>query len=421
MKEVLELPVFRRLLVATIFNELAWWIGSVSLALLIYRQTGSAVGAAAFFLCSQLGPALLSPLVVARFDRVAVRRVLGELYVLEGAIFLALAWLSTHFNLAASLGLVLLDGVLFVAARVLARTAWTSVTSSAGLMQEANALINSALSVCWMLGPALGGALVALGGTSSALLVNAGVFAFVAVFVLTARGMPAGSPERTSALRRLRSGLDYVKDQPAIRRLLGLQSVAIVFFSISLPIEVVFVQHTLHGGATGYGVLLAVWGAGAIAGSALFARWRRLPPNRLIGLGAAAYGVGFLVMATAPTLAVAIIGAGIVGAGNGSEYGAFRAVLQDVTSERWMAIVLSLNESLLQAALGLGIVLGGALTAAVGPRPALAAGAAGSLTLAILMWGSLKPLEASRAKDESFPRPEPASAPEPLTAGQQRP
>lgn len=421
MKTVLDLPVFRRLLVATVMNELAWWIGSVSLALLIYRRTGSAVGAAAFFLCSQFGPALLSPLLVARVDRVPARRALGEIYALEAVIFLALAWLTSHFSLAAILVLVLVDGILFVTARVVARAAWTSATTSAGLMHEANAVINSSLSVCFMLGPALGGVLVAIGRTKTALLVNVGMFAVISLLLFTARGLPSGDPEQAPALARLREGLRYVREEPVIRRLLGLEAAAIVFFSVSLPIEVVFVQHTLHGGASGYGLLLAVWGVGAIAGSAVFARWRRLPANRLIALGAAAYGVGFLVMATAPTLAVAVIGGGIAGAGNGSQYGAFRAALQEITSERWMAIVLSVTESLFQGGPGAGIVLGGVLTAVLGPRPALATGAAGSLIVAALMWAGLKSISPSSDSPEIGPQTDPVSTPEPLTAGQQHP
>jgi MFS family permease len=421
MKSVLDLPVFRRLLIATVMNELAWWIGSVSLALLIYRRTGSAVGAAAFFLCSQFGPALLSPLLVAKVDRVPARRALAELYALEAVIFLALAWLTSHFSLVAILALVLFDGILFVTARVLARAAWTSVTTEGDLMHEANAVINSSLSVCFMLGPALGGVLVAIGRTKTALLVNVGMFALISLLVFTAKGLPSGEPEQAPALARLREGLAYVRGEPVIRRLLSLEAAAIVFFSVSLPIEVVFVQRTLHGGASGYGVLLAVWGAGAIAGSAVFAKWRRLPPNRLIALGAAAYGVGFLVMATAPTLAVAVIGGGIAGAGNGSQYGAFRSALQGITSERWMAIVLSVTESLFQGGPGAGIILGGVLTAVVGPRPALAVGAAGSLIVAALMWARLKAPVMSPEIAESVPQDDPISEPEPLTAGQQRP
>ena len=50
-----------------------------------------------------------------------------------------------------------------------------------------------------------------------------------------------------------------------------------VLFTISFPVEVVFAQHSLHAGPRGYGALLSAWGAGAVVGSAVYARWRRSP------------------------------------------------------------------------------------------------------------------------------------------------
>jgi hypothetical protein len=87
----LRLPAFRRLLAAYVLNELAWSVGTLALSVLVYRRTGSAIGSAAFFLCSQVLPALVSPALVARFDRTPPRRVLPALYGLEALLFAALA------------------------------------------------------------------------------------------------------------------------------------------------------------------------------------------------------------------------------------------------------------------------------------------------------------------------------------------
>ena len=87
VRRVLKLPAYRRLLGAYTLNELAFSIGSVALALLVYRRTGSALGATAFFLCSQFFPALVAPMVVARLDRRAPREVLPSLYARKGSPF----------------------------------------------------------------------------------------------------------------------------------------------------------------------------------------------------------------------------------------------------------------------------------------------------------------------------------------------
>src|SRR5438105_3742033 len=128
-------------------------IGSVALALLVYRRTGSAIGATGFFLFAQFVPALISPLCVARLERLSPRAVLPALYGFEAVVFLVLAWVASgHFTAVIVLALALLDGVAALTARALARAATVTVTSAAGLLREGNAVANGAFSVCFMLG-----------------------------------------------------------------------------------------------------------------------------------------------------------------------------------------------------------------------------------------------------------------------------
>ena len=96
-------------------------------------------------------------------------------------------------------------------------------------------------------------------------------------------------------------------------------------------------------------------------------------------------------MAIAPSLGIAMVGAVIAGVGNGVQVVAVRTALQEAIPERWMALILSLNESIFQAVPGAGILLGGAIAWLAGPRVALAAGAAGSLAVALAMWVKLRP------------------------------
>jgi len=389
VNRVLQIPAYRRLLAAYTLNELAFMVGSLALALLVYRKTGSALGAAAFFLASQFVPALLAPLAVARLEHRRPRPVLPALYWFEALVFFALAWVAGHFSLIAVLALALIDGVAALTARSLARAATVSVTSVAGLLREGNAVANGAFSVCFMLGPAAGGAVVAAGGTSAALIAVGCIFGVIGLTLATATGLPEPAPSRHSAHGRVRAALEYAREHVVIRRLLLLQVWGVLFFTISVPVEVVFAEHSLHAGSAGYGVLLSAWGAGAVAGAAIYARWRALPSRDLIVIGAASLGVGFLVMSIAPTLAVAIVGAGFAGIGNGVEAVAARTALQEATQERWMALMMSLNESLFQSVPGAGIVLGGALTALGSPRSALAVAGAGSLAVTVAAWFAL--------------------------------
>jgi MFS family permease len=194
----LRIVAFRRLFAAYVLNELAWSVGTLALSLLVYRETGSAIGSAGFFLSAQFLPALLAPALVARLDRASVRIVLPILYVVESLLFAALAYLAHHFLLVPVLVLALADGAIAATARSLATAARVEILRPRDLMHEGNALGSFAFSGAYMAGPLIGGAVVAAGGTVAALLVNCGLFATVgAVLAITA--LPGAKPEPGSA------------------------------------------------------------------------------------------------------------------------------------------------------------------------------------------------------------------------------
>jgi MFS family permease len=381
MRQAWALPVFRRLLSAYALNELAWSVGTVALSVLVYRRTGSAIGSAAFFICSSFLPAVLGPPLVARLDQQPPKYVLTSLYVLEAVLFALLAWMTTSFSLTAVLALSLADGAVATAARALASAARAEVLKPLGLLREGNAIANGVVSAAFFAGPIIGGIVVALGGTAAALLANSAIFAVMAPLLATA-GLPDPAARHGPRSSRLKAAVAYARGDRGLMQLIGLQALGLVFFTISMPVEIVFVSRSLHDGPAAYGALLSAWGGGAVAGSLVYARWRRGRPVILISASAAVTGVGFAVMAVAPTLGVAIIGAVVGGIGNGVEAVAMRTTLQERTPNRWMALIMSLSEMVSTLAPGLGILLGGVITALTTPRVGLGAAAVGSLLFA---------------------------------------
>lgn len=382
MIRCLRIVAFRRLLAAYVFNELAWSVGTLALSLLVYRRTGSAIGSAGFFLCSQFLPALLSPALVARLDRASVRIVLPALYAVEAVLFGALAYLSRNFLLVPVLLLALADGAIAATARSLATAARIEILRPVDLMHEGNALGSFGFSFGYMAGPVIGGAVVAAGGTLAALLVNCGLFGVIACF-LAITALPGAKPEPGSALSRLGRGLAHLRSDAVLAHLMIIQAIGLCVFTISIPVEVVYAQHTLNAGADGYGLLLGVWGGGAVAGSFVYARFRRRSASALIGGSALALAAGFAVMTIAPSLIVALVGAAVAGAGNSVEWVAWRTAIQERTPDRWMALVMSLCDSMSMLAPGVGIVAGGLLAEFASARAAFGVAAVGSLLFAI--------------------------------------
>jgi hypothetical protein len=328
MNGVLRIAAFRRLLAAYVLNELAWSVGTLALALLVYRRTGSAIGSTGFFLCSQVLPALLSPPLVATLERRAPNRLLPALYGLEAVLFAFLALLTSRFSLVPVLVLALLDGLVAIVARAMANAVRVQVLRPLDLVPEGNVVANGAFALCFMAGPLIGGAVVVAGGTVAALLANCGLFALMGL-LLAGVGLPRTSEAQDGpAMGRLRGALRHARTDRGLFRLLVLQGVGMAIFTISIPVEVIYAQHTLHAGASGYGALLSGWGAGAIAGSLVIARFRRQAVWSLIAGSSLALAVGFLLMSAAPTLAVGVAGAVIAGLGNGVESTAAQTAVQ---------------------------------------------------------------------------------------------
>ena len=103
----------------------------------------------------------------------------------------------------------------------------------------------------------MAGLVVAAAGVENALLADAGSFLAVALLLGATRSLRAPEPDDAEVgwVRRLRRGLAYVGDRPALRRLLGTKAAAFVFFALVIPVEVVFAKQTLDAGDAKYQIL----------------------------------------------------------------------------------------------------------------------------------------------------------------------
>jgi MFS family permease len=180
-------------------------------------------------------------------------------------------------------------------------------------------------------------------------------------------------------MQRLRDGYRYVRERPALARLLTAESAAFVFFYAAIPIEIVFAKETLGAGDAGYGLLLSSWGIGMVAGGVVFALLRRLTLRVLLGASTLAIGLAYLGMGVAPSLAVACGAAAVGGIGNGTQWVAMISAVQELTGLRYQARVMAMMESISSATPGIGFVLGGAVAAILSPRASFAVAGFGVL------------------------------------------
>jgi Na+/melibiose symporter-like transporter len=168
----------------------------------------------------------------------------------------------------------------------------------------------------------------------------------------------------------LRESMRYVAGSEPLRLLLLGEGVAFVFFYLVVPVTVVYASRSLHAGPGGYAAILAAWGAGIAIGSAAHLRLaRRIGPGMILA-STAAVAAGYLGTAAAPTLVFACVASVVGGIGNGTQWASVETAVHELVEARFRTRVAAVLEALAAIAPGVGIALGGALTASLSPRMA---------------------------------------------------
>jgi MFS family permease len=184
-------------------------------------------------------------------------------------------------------GLVALHGASF-AFFVPASTAIVPQIVRSDLLVEANSLRQFVRPLTLrLLGPAVGGVLIAAFGTGTAFLVDALSFAFAALAIGFLRTRGRARPQRSagaaSFAREITEGLRFIRVEAWL--LLSLVATGLWLFVTVGPIEVLIpflVKNQLDAGADGLGIVFAAGGLGAIVGSLAMGHRGRTPTRPLV-------------------------------------------------------------------------------------------------------------------------------------------
>ena len=274
------------------------WMQQIAAYWLVLELTGSAVAVGALALAQLLPVTVLGLLVGQIIDRFDVRRLLVCTETILSAIALTLSTLTLtgaievwHLYALGTLG-----GVVTVFGNPARHALVFRIVGSADL-PNAVALSSGLGTTARIVGPGLGGLVVAVAGPGVAFGVNAASYgATVAALVAmrTADLLPFVRPPERATLRGL------------ARFVLLNRRVTVAFFGVLLLSTVSFnfdvllplvAKQTLDAGADVFGLIAAVFGAGALLGSLLMATLGRAS-LRLLLVGAGAFGV--LELALAP-------------------------------------------------------------------------------------------------------------------------
>lgn len=363
-------------------------ITMVALVVLVVDLTGSAVNVGGV-LVARLLPTFAGPLVGVVADRLRDRRrLLVAVDLVRAGLVCAMIPASSMPPLYALAFLLGLCQTLF---NPTIRASFPGVVGG-GDLTRANAIISGTFSCALAAGPALGGVLVAAAGVDAAFALDAATY-LVSAALLATVPMPrpvGGEGGSAGFLRELAAGFGYLRGARVPLAVVAGAGLLMLAENTTVPAEVFLAKQTFGAGDAGYGLLVATWGAGMIAGSGLMAALG--DRARLLTWYLASVFVAATALAAtglAPFFWAALGAFTLAGICNGVDNVSTDALLQKRVSGPFLGRVYSVLFTARTAGESLALLLGGVLVEATGPRAtyvlsAAAVAAVGLLVLSLL-------------------------------------
>ncbi|WP_436527818.1 MFS transporter [Actinoplanes sp. HUAS TT8] len=384
-------PVFRALWIGVLASNVGTWMQTVGAQWLVVHEANAATWVSLVQTVTTL-PVLLFALPAGTIADALDRRRL--LIAVQLSLFLIAATLTVLTALGeAGPGTLLIFTFLLGCGQALTLPSWQAVIPEVVPHDElpsASALGAVNTNLARSAGPALAGLLVAQFGSALVFGVNALSFAVFAVALLRwrrPRKPPVSRPEHFASA--LRAGGRYVRWSPVIRRILGRVLLFVLPGSVVWGLLPLVASRELGMGASGYGILLAALGLGAIGGALLMPRARKLlRTDQMIAVTGSAYGVALLLTALVPSRLVvppALVVAGLAWMMLVSRMN----VAMQLNLPNWVrARALAIYQLVFAGGQALGAFAWGQSAEAFGLRPTfgLAAGLMLAGTLTVRLW-----------------------------------
>jgi MFS family permease len=351
----------------------------VALALRVYQETHSTLAVTMVLLAGGLPVLLLAPVSGLLLDRLPMGRVLAVAGLVVAG---ALTGLALAHSLMATILFVLLFGV---ADSVLQPGLTAAIPQLAGEVSvlRATSRLQGATMGGTAIGPLLAGVAGSIGGTSTALLLDAAVSVLFSLVISTLGLRRARTPAPHGADDGMAAGLRYLRRDRSMGLLVVVVSVMLAFLGVSMVVEVFLAEKVLHGGTTGYALLITAWTGGMTLGTIIAGRLRSrlLAPGIIVGL--VVLGLGVAGGAISPTMWMAIAAYGIGGIGDGVQLVGARALLLQRAPAHIAGRACAVFTGATSGAISLGMGLSAALVALLGVRGALLAAGVASMVAAV--------------------------------------
>jgi MFS family permease len=351
----------------------------------VYELTGSVLQTGLVGAGQAVALLVLSPIGGAYADRLDRRKLLQWAQGVSLLVALVLAVLTLSGQ--AQAWHVILSVLFTTAAATFdqpARQAIIPAIVGKPRLAQAIALLNPSREVAVLVGPALAGLLIALGGPGLMYLFDVATYAVLIVVLAVLRVPPlvqSGPPR--SVFGSIADGARYVMHRPLITRLMALDLSATVFAAYRVLLPAIALD-LLEVGPTGYGLLSAAPSAGALL--ATYTVFRTIERSQRLGsvvlVSTMLYGGAAVMLAQSRWFPMALVAALLLGGLDAMATTIRHAAVQVDTPDEIRGRVTAFYQMSSRGGPALGDVVVGAFASVVGPVVALTVGGFGPLLVA---------------------------------------
>ena len=376
----LRLPIYRALWLASVASNIGTWMHEVANAWLMTTLTSSPL-LVALIQTAEAMPIFALALPAGALADVMDRR---KLLLITQTWMLLVASALGAVTLAGAMtpNLLLILTAAMGAGVSLNMPAWQAITPELVGSKElasAVALGGVGLNLARVVGPAVGGLLVAAIGPGFVFLLNSASFVGVIIVLRQWRRNPKpGTLPAEDIMGAMRAGVRYMRYSPKFQAVLVRTGSVVLCSSAMWALLPVIARHELGVGAAGYGVILGCLGCGAVTGAAVLPGLRRRFSVDLLTACAAILTAGVLLVLSFFPIFSAVMGVMfLAGVAHMTLLSSFNVAAQQSVAAWVRARSLAVYLLIFQGAMALGGFVWGAVAGHASVALALIAAALG--------------------------------------------
>ncbi len=335
---------FRLLWFGNFISNTGDWMDQISFNWLVYSLTDSAVWLALVNMCRFvpiLAFTLVGGVIADRFER---RRMMFVTQFVAMLLAISLAGLVATGRV--SLWMVMLIAFGRGVMNSFNQPAKQSLVSELvppHELRNAIALNSAQFNLTRVLGPSIGGALIATIGVEGAFVANGVSFIAVlgALALMHFPERPSRSPSGSIAADLL-EGVKYLRRTPTLGMLVILALIPVVLGNPYLTMLTVFARDVLHVGGGGLGVLTACSAIGSVVGALVVGMAEVRRRGRLMLASLVLFGTALIVFAASTWLPLSVAALCAAGIGQQTYLTLNNSVVQETVDEEYRGRVLSM-------------------------------------------------------------------------------